>query len=420
MSPELNSDANSAFSHLCDQHISEVAHLWGIWFTALSLSHYNAPALKELELRIQANIAGVRTHGDDAWRICHNLLDIADAGEIFAAAQIAFRSYNVERIKAVVDTVEQDPFLERGLISALAWLPGDIAHPWQKKFLESKQMRHKRVALEACRLRGEDPAAYLNRFMQRDDCLADKDLLHVALRCIGEFKRDDLQAEIEPHLSDQDETRFWALYASVLLGENELVEQLKPFAFTGPCQEIAVNLAFRVLPHDTARGWIRELVNAEIDKKWAIVAAQALGDPQVIPWLVGLMREPTYARLAGQAFYAITGIDLRDNALTIDEPESLAQRIEREIADESADMPIDEHLPWPDIDKIWAVWTDQLMTRFIPGKRYLLGEPPTETALRSALINGFQPQRHAAALELALTQRQTRVVNTFGCVAPER
>lgn len=420
MPPDLSSDVGSAFSHLCEQHISEVAHLWGIWYTALSLPHYNPPALKDLESRIHANIAGVRTHGDDAWRICMNFLDIADASEIFSAAQIAFRSYNVGRIKAVVDTVEQNPLLERGLISALAWLPGDIAHPWQKKFLESKQLWHKRVALQVCRIRGEDPAAYLNYFLQRGDCLADKDLLNVALQCIGEFKRRDLQTEVEPHLSDQNETRFCALYASLLLGKIELAEQLKPFVFSGPCQETAVNLAVRVLPHDIARDWIREMVNSETDKKWAIVAAQALGDPQVIPWLVGLMREPIYARLAGHAFYAITGVDLDANDLAIADPVSLEQKIEHEMADESADMPSDEHLSWPDIDRIWFLWTDQLMTRFTPGKRYFLGTPLTEISLKSALINGFQPQRHAAALELALTNKPMHLISTFGCIAPER
>lgn len=408
------------FSHICAQHIDEVAHLWGIWHGAQVLPHYDRSALQALELRVQSNIAGARVHGDAAWRICEQLLSIADAGEIFAAAQLAFRSYDTERIRMVVDTVEQDASLKPGLISALAWLPGDIAHPWQKKFLQSKHMEHKALALEVCRLRGEDPAVYLDRLLQREDCQAEPEVMNVALRCVGEFKRHDLHALVEPQLAQQDETRFWALYAAILLGRNDIVEQLRTFVFMGPCQSLAIEVAFRVLTHDSARAWIREMVDSGVDKQWVIQAAQSLGDPQVIPWLIGLMREPGVARFAAHAFYSITGVDILENNLYIDDPQSLEQKLAREMADASGEMPIDEHLPWPDVDKIARAWSEELASRYTPGRRHFLGLPPTVAVLKAALANGFQLQRHAAALELALTNRDMRLVSTFGCVAPER
>lgn len=420
MTAEAASESEGAFSHICAHHLDEVAHLWSIWSGAQVLPHYDSGSLGELELRVQANIAGARMHGDDAWRICAKFLSIADASEIFAAAQLAFRSYDLERIKAVVDAVEQNSALEQGLISALVWLPSDIAHPWQKKFLQSKYMPHKALALEVCRLRGEDPAGYLDRLLQREDCLAAPKVLNAALRCVGEFKRHELQGLVERHLTTQGETGFWTLYTLILLGRSDLAEQLKSFVFAGPCQSQAINIAFRVLKHDTARLWIREMVGADIKKKWIIEAVQALGDPQVIPWLLGLMREPDLARLAGYAFHTITGIDLVENDLTIAQPESLEQQIERELANESGEMPSDEHLPWPDVAKIARAWNGELAKRYMTGRRHFLGLPLTEAALKATVANGLQLQRHAAALELALGNKDMRLTNTFGCIAAER
>lgn len=410
----------SPFSHVCQQHVDETAHLWGIWSSALHLPHYDRAALRELELRVQANIAGMRVYGNEAWRICHSTLDIADNGELFAAAQIAFRSYDSERIRMVVETVEQERHLEPGLISALAWLPGDIAHPWLKKLLQSKQLLHKALALEVCRQRGEDPAAYLTRLLQREDCQADHDFICVALRCAGEFKRGDLQQTIAQQLNKQGEARFWALYASVLVGQTQLAEQLRDYVFAGPCQSAAIHLAFRVLGEEVARQWMREMVAQDVGKQYVIQAAQALGDPLVIPWLVGVMREQPHARLAGHAFFSITGIDLEQNGWVTADPESLEDKLAREEADENAEMPIEEHLPWPDVDKIWRAWTGELSARFIAGRRHLLGLAITEPNLKAAIASGYQPQRHAAAIELALLKPAIPVVNTFGCVAPER
>lgn len=408
------------FSHICQQHVDETAHLWGIWSEAVHLPHYDRASLRELELRVQANIAGMRVYGDSAWQICSAALDIADCGELFAAAQVAFRSYDPERIRLVVETVERHQHLQPGLVSALAWLPGDIAHPWLKKLLQSKQLQHKALALEVCRQRGEDPAAYLSRLLAREDCLAEPEFVCTALRCVGEFKRRDLTQMIQQQLNHQAEPGFWALYAAVLLGQTGLVEQLRGYVFSGPCQGVAIDLAFRVLGEEPARQWLREMVSQQVDKRYIIQAARVLGDPQVIPWLIGLMREPEHARRAAQAFYSITGIELEQNGLVAEGAQSLDDKIAREETDETGEMLVEEHLPWPDVDKIWRIWSGELSARYASGQRYLLGLALTEANLKATVANGYQPERHSAALELALLSSATPLVNTFGCVAPER
>jgi len=51
----------------------------------------------------------------------------------------------------------------------------------------------------------------------------------------------------------------------------------------------------------------------------------AIGDPSVIPELIGQMENPELARAAGSAFSLITGADLSYEDLDGDAPESIRQ-----------------------------------------------------------------------------------------------
>jgi len=60
-------------------------------------------------------------------------------------------------------------------------------------------------------------------------------------------------------------------------------------------------------------------------------------------------------------------------------------------------------LAWPDADKV-AAWWHANQARFSKGTRYLLGKPLGVEAAWHALRHGYQRQRAAAALELAILQ----------------
>jgi uncharacterized protein (TIGR02270 family) len=64
-------------------------------------------------------------------------------------------------------------------------------------------------------------------------------------------------------------------------------------------------------------------------------------------------------------------------------------------------MDPDENLPWPDPDLV-KTWWEARRGRFSKDTRYLLGQPITVESLRQALRAGYQRQRAAAAIELAL------------------
>jgi hypothetical protein len=66
-------------------------------------------------------------------------------------------------------------------------------------------------------------------------------------------------------------------------------------------------------------------------------------------------------------------------------------------------MDADGNLPWPVPARV-ADWWKKNGTRFVFGKRYLLGKEIGDASLRDALLKGYQPQRAAAVLELGLRQ----------------
>ena len=88
---------------------------------------------------------------------------------------------------------------------------------------------------------------------------------------------------------------------------------------------------------------------------------------------------------------------------------------ETEDENEFVEVNYDDYLPFPDINKIAAVW-QQYQHRFKPGSRYFMGhllthDQTTWAHLRNILEHGTQPQRAAAAMELSLMDASQYLFN---------
>lgn len=79
--------------------------------------------------------------------------------------------------------------------------------------------------------------------------------------------------------------------------------------------------------------------------------------------------------------------------------------------DNNVGLDEDENLPWPQADQIAALWRNHGQ-HFLVGRRYFLGKAITPEWLKVRLQDSPQRQRHAAALELALIDTQSRLINT--------
>lgn len=406
-----------AYREIYEPVADDASFLWVLRSTVVNQPDYNSSDLSTLDARIDAAFNALMTAPEDSWEICSAAMSIQQSGELFAAANVAFRSLDVRKIQQVVEVGIQSKETLTGLSGALAWLPGRLCHSWIKKFLTSKDLDHKYLAITVCSLRREDPREYLTAIVQRDDCIAHKLLYARSLRLIGELKRYDLLPAVQIAMQSQDSTiLFWATWTSILLGNKSDISNLKTFVLhENPYQVRAVDLAFRVLPVEEAREWINLLAKNPGQIRLVIRASAILGDPHAINWLITQMRIPTLMRLAGEAFATITGIELEENKLALEELPQLDDQLpttaaNEDLTDDDLNVGDDDRLPFPNSDKIAAVW-QRYQQRFIPGRRYFMGQHLTSDHLSSIYANGNQRQRRAAALELALLQPEQFLLN---------
>jgi uncharacterized protein (TIGR02270 family) len=155
-----------------------------------------------------------------------------------------------------------------------------------------------------------------------------------------------------------------------------------------------------------AKAWHRQLRMDPTQLRAAAVAGGVIGDPEAVGGLIDLMNIAAIARIAGEAFSMITGVDLAYEDLTGDQPEGFEVGPTENPEDENVAMDPEWALHWP-VPVLVEKWWDENRGKFQPGRRYLRGKEITITSLREVLISGKQRERAAAALELAL-QKPTK------------
>ncbi len=408
-----------AYRDVFDQYVTEASFLWLLRSQGLTQPQYSVGDIVELERRISTQLDGLMSSIELGWEGCEAALALGEPGEQFTATVVAFRSHETRHIQTVVETGFSEARATKGLISAMGWLENEIVTPWIGRFLNGKDLNHKYLGVAACSVRRQDPGELLTTILKREDCLSHAKLHAHALRLIGELRRLDLMSALQNATGSQEPSiAFWANWSTILLGQHAAVKNLQPRVFNrGPYQARAIQIAFRVLPIEQAREWISIMAKDPASVRAVITATGVLGDPHAVNWLIGKMAEPLLARLAAESFTNITGIDLVKYQLNED-PHYGADPIPNDETDDAhVGMDEDENLPWPDVEKVAALWRNH-GANFMVGRRYFLGKPITSEWLKRVIAEGNMRQRHAAALELALIDPSSRLINTYTKVTP--
>jgi uncharacterized protein (TIGR02270 family) len=383
------------------QHNEEAAFLWISRETAIRSPQYCLIDITNLDSRIDAHIDGLRISGNRGWEISKEALSQADNGVVFAAAVMALGSGDENRIQTVIDAGIVSLELSRGLISALGWLHYAQAEGHISKLLSSASPDLRRLGIAASAIHRNDPGFALS------EAIADKDLLlrARALRAVGELGRTDLVTEVQKNLtSEDDKCRFSAAWSAASLGDLNSVSVLRGIASLDvPYNEEAAKLALRRMDLVSALRWQRDLAENPESARLAAVGAGVIGDPTLIPWLIEQMKLPELARVAGESFTMITGVDIAYEDLEGEQPEGFESGPTEDPEDETVEMDPDENLPWPNSELIHKWWSNH-RNNFQSGTRYLIGKPTTEDWFQQVLRIGRQRQRSAAALELVLKQ----------------
>lgn len=408
----------NAFRDINEQFVVDASFLWLLRSIGVNQPHYFTDDLINLEKRIDANLDGLMCNFSQAWEICLPELDFEQAGETFTAAIIAFRSRDVNKIKHIINHafVNDDTF--KGLVSAMAWLPKNLINEWVERFLYSKDLNHKYLAVAFYSVKRKNPGNILQELFQREDCLAHPQLLVRLLRLVGELKLYTYANQVQLLAGHEiPEIAFWANWALVMLGEHKRALTLLDFIKEKSAwQGLAIQTIFKVLPIDMSRKWISEFSQQPEMIRTVIQATGVLGDPHAVPWLIDKMNSFDTAKVAGEAFSLITGIDLERYELTIEPAEDITLIPNDDNEDEDISLDEDENLPFPDVSKINHTWL-RFRDRFKAGSRYIMGievansNPDTIARLNNSLQKVAQRQRASIALTLALLDPQSPYVN---------
>jgi uncharacterized protein (TIGR02270 family) len=386
-----------------DQLAEESAFLWQLRDAAVSAPHYLLADLARLDARVEAQLDGLLVVGEPGWDIVRQTLETGQAGEVFAGAVLALRSGNAAKIEGVLAVGAAKPETARAVVSALGWLSAQDVGLYLESLLASPDPVRKRIGIAASAVhrKSPGPAALQAAFASEDPLLKAR-----ALRAAGELGLTELARALKSHIWAEDTTcRFWAAWSlALVLGDRDALIVLQSMAEEqSPLGARAVNIAMRRLPNRVARAFQKKLATNAATARLAIIGAGALGDPELVPWLIEQMRVPALARVAGEAFSLITGVHIAYDKLEGRKPEGFEAGPTDDPADENVAMDADENLAWPDIDAIEAWWKAR-EGNFTRGARYLLGQPVGLEHLENALRTAYQRQRIAAALELAALQ----------------
>jgi len=410
----------NAFRDINEQFVVDASFLWLLRSISVKQPHYYLQDIAALEKRIDANLDGSMCNFALAWEICLPELEFEQAGEIFTAAIIAFRSRDINKIKQVIDHAFCNDETFKGLVSAMAWLPKSLIIEWVERFLYSKDLNHKYLAIAFFSVKRRNPGNILQELFQREDCLAHPKLLTRLLRLVGELKLYTFANQVQQLANHEiPEVAFWANWALVMLGEHKralrLLDCIKEQSYW---HLLAIQTVFKVLPLDMSRKWISEFSQQPEMIRTVIQATGVLGDPHAVPWLIDKMNNFETAKIAGEAFSLITGIDIERYELAIETPDDITMipNPDHEEDDEVVALDDDENLPFPDVSKINHTWL-RYKSRYKAGSRYLIGidvtqnNPATVAKLSHALKQVAQRQRGSVALTLALLDPQSPYVN---------
>jgi uncharacterized protein (TIGR02270 family) len=395
---------------IVSQHIEDLAILWNTRSVLLSAGSVALRHLARLDNRLAAHHDGGVVAGADGLGMAVGRMSEPTPGTMFATAVVAIDLRDATQWDHCAAAAEAVPESASGLLSALGWVERDRLAGIGRTLLESPSPFRRRLGLAACRLHGVDPGPALLAGLKDESPIVRAE----ALRSAGELGRHQLVSTIAAVTDDDPDCAFWAAWSAVLLGDRErALERLTTIAISvdSPYRLRAFRLALQAMSPGAAHTALQRFHGDPEQLRWLIQGSGINGDPTYVPWLIKHMADEKTARIAGEAFSLVTGLDLALLDLERKPPETIEAGPNDNPDDENVEMDPDESLPWPDPNRIYG-WWEQNGARFQPGTRYFMGAPVSRERCIDVLKNGYQRQRMLAAHYLCLLQPGTPLFNT--------
>jgi uncharacterized protein (TIGR02270 family) len=389
-------------------HAQEAASLCETRVALLQLPHGDLRGLARLDERLAAHLDGLAVAGSHAQAPLDAMLAEPSTGVAFTAA---IRSIEEEESLERFWALGVNALALQGVTAAFGWVERRNLQGIVRDLLKSADPARRLTGLSACAMHRVDPG------LDAGPWLTDPvgSVRARAVRAVGEIGLGVLSSRCVAMMADDDpECQFWAAWSAVLLGNRgSALDALSRTAEAAdaPHRSRAFRLALQAMNLPSAHAALQTVARDPGQSRWLIQGSGIVGDAAYVPWLLGHMRAPETARLAGEAFTLITGADLDALQLWQPQPDGFESGPTESPDDENVEMDPDEGLMWPDPEKVQR-WWDVNAKRFQPGTRYLMGAPVTRAHCIDVLKNGYQRQRILAAHYLCLLEPGTPLFNT--------
>jgi uncharacterized protein (TIGR02270 family) len=384
-----------------EQHASAATALGHTRLTFVNAAHVKLRHLRRLDERLAAQLDGLLVAADDGWLAVSSGLEQASGGSMLIAAMLAVSEGRLDRLQLVLALAGALPQKRPEVLCACGWLEPAQLRGVAASLLRAADPVSRLVGAAACAMHRVDPGLTSARLLQDDD----RAVRARAWRAAGELgKRELVSTAAATAVQERDpECRFWAAWTSVLLGDRQAgLEVLAQIAATsGAFRRRAFQLALQATTPNGGYALLQSLAEIPENGRRVIRGIGFVGDPSYCAWLVGQMTDESVARLAGEAFSLITGVDLAARDLERKPPAAFESGPNDDPNDSNVDVDEDDGLPWPDQGRVDSWWRAN-SNRFQPGVRYFMGEPVNRANCLRVLKEGYQRQRMAAALHLAL------------------
>lgn len=392
------------------QHLDEAGFLSSQRCTILNAARTTLREIGWHDARLASHLDGLRIAGADGWRLCDAAADSSPSGLLFTMAVRALEDRLEDRFERLLRLAEADGKCCRELTSACGWLGPERLRGIIVTLLSTAEPFGRMVGIAACGMHRVDPGLVARRLLEAVEPI----VRGRALRAAGEVGCVPLASQCAQASDDQDpECRFWGTWSATLLGERgRALEALTQVALMpGRYQRRAFRLALQAMSTNAGHEVLRRVARDPQDMRWLIEGSGLVGDPRYVPWLVQQMDVEQTARLAGEAFSLITGVNLASQALDRRPPEDFASGPNDDPNDPNVEMDPDEGLPWPDAERVRAWWFKQ-SSQFHQGQRYFMGALVTRALCTDVLRRGYQRQRILAANYLCLLEPGMPLFNT--------
>jgi uncharacterized protein (TIGR02270 family) len=408
----MHIDAMEPLWDIVEQHLDEAEFLWTMWEHSLDAPDYTLDEVANgAEPRLLAHVDALVANGPKVIeRWLQPLLADADApsARVSAATLVLLNGGNDSSGQLLYAALTDAEARHAAMIRALEICECSAFDEYLRPLLSSAQAEAVMAAARVLSFRGKALGQALEPLLSHPHPKVQAlGLQAVVYETPGVYERIVIRAFDSPH----SVVREAALLAGLALGLSEAWAHRRELGRGDDAGSTLEVLAMVGNAHDHA--FILEALQRPVARAKALWALGFVGTVSAAEACLTYMDDKKLAPLAGESFCAITGLDLVNERLAIDEDE---------IADSDGMSPVDiddedltlrpEHaLPLPDAEGVRRWWMKQ-RGHFDSRTRYLRGVPLDFASVFSALREGPMRRRAPFSLGLWLRTRGRYIVNT--------